>query len=82
MANTSMSYSEVKKLCSELECSPSQHDASGHQGGAPNLNPTAKSSESVTKNRAGDHTGEFMMSDRGKPLPNYKGQFAKKPQTI
>jgi len=75
MANTSMSHGEVKKVCDGLECSPSQHDATGHHGGAPNIVPTSKSSEATSSKHK---TGEFKMSDRGRTLPNYKGEFADK----
>lgn len=78
MATGQLSKGEVKSICDGLECSPSQHDSSGYHGGAPNIGVTDKSSESVTKNRAGDHTTEFKMTDRGRPLPNFAKQFAKK----
>jgi hypothetical protein len=81
-AGGDLSHSEVKNICNQLECSPSQHDASGYNGGAPNLEPTAKSSESVTKNTMGDHTTEFQMKDRAAQLPNYKKRFAPKPQHV
>ena len=77
MANTSMSHGEVKSVCDKLECSPSQHDASGYHGGKPNITVIAKSGE-ATPSDSHARTGEFKMSDRGKTLPNYKGQFAKK----
>lgn len=78
MATGQLSHGEVKSICDSLECSPSQHDDHGKYGGKPNIGVTEKSGEAVTSNQAGDHTGEFSMTDRGRQLPNYKGQFAKK----
>jgi hypothetical protein len=77
MANTSMSHETVKAVCDKLECSPSQHDASGHHGGKPNIVPTAKSGEATPADSHG-RTSEFKMSDRSAKLPNYKKQFADK----
>jgi len=83
MPTSNQTPDEVKKVCDRLECSPSAHDESGKHGGMPNLEPTAKSSESATSGtHLHTHTSEFQKSDRGRTLPNYKGQFAKKPQTI
>lgn len=79
MSNTSMSPKEVKSVCDGLECSPSQHDIAGRHGGRPNIVPTAKSNDATVSS---EKTGEFKMSDRGKGLPNFKGQFAKKAQEI
>jgi len=75
MANTSMSHGEVKKVCDSLECSPSQHDASGNYGGKPSIEPTAKSGDATSSKHK---TSEFQKTDRGRGLPNYKGQFADK----
>lgn len=79
MANTSMSPKEVKSVCDGLECSPSQHDEKGYHGGKPSISPTAHNSTAAT---GGTHlktsTSEFQKTDRGRTLPNYKGQFARK----
>lgn len=83
MSGGNLSRGEVKSICNELECSPSQHDASGYNGGAPNLEPTAKSSESATGGtHLPTHTSEFQMKDRAAVLPNYKKRFAPKPQHV
>lgn len=77
MANTNVSHEEAKSICDKLECSPSQHDDHGHYGGAPNINPTAKGSESATGGtHLATHTTEFQMKDRAAALPNYKQRFA------
>lgn len=75
MATGQLSRSEVKAIENELECSPSQHDSSGNFGGKPNIGVTDKNSKTHS---GGESTSEFKMSDRGRPLPNFKGQFAKK----
>ena len=77
MATGQLSHEEVKSICNSLECSPSQHDSHGNYGGAPNIDPTAKSGKAA----AGNHhlatpESEFNMTDRGRPLPNYAKQFA------
>lgn len=73
MATGQLSHGEVKSICDGLECSPSQHDASGNYGGKPSL-----SQKNSKANAGGESTSDFQMTDRGRPLPNYKGQFAKK----
>ena len=78
MANTNVSHAEAKSICDKLECSPSQHDASGNYGGAPNISPTAKNSMAA----AGSHhlatpESELKMRDRKNALPTYKKRFAK-----
>jgi hypothetical protein len=72
-----MSHEAVKAVCDKLECSPSQHDDSGKYGGKPNIVPTAKSAEAASTDTH-KQTSEFQKSDRGRTLPNYKGQFADK----
>lgn len=42
MANTGVSHSEVKSICNDLECSPSQHQASSSIYSGSETNPTAK----------------------------------------
>lgn len=79
MANEGVSHSEAKSICDKLECSPSQHDISGHQGGKPSINPMAKSGEATSGK---EKTSEFKMSDRGRTLPNYTGRFAKKAEQV
>jgi hypothetical protein len=82
-AGGDLNHAEVKAICNSLECSPSQHDASGFQGGAPNIEPTAKSSTSANgKTTLPTHTSEFQMKDRSATLPNYKKRFAPKPQHV
>lgn len=73
MANESVSIEQAKAICDKLECSPSQHDATGYNGGKPNIVPTAKSSKSATT----EVTKEFQMTDRGKKIAGYSGRFAK-----
>lgn len=83
MANSTLSHEAVKAIEDKLECSPSAHDASGNYGGAPNLNVTAKNGGVATVlSTMGKKTTEFQMSDRGRALPNYKGQFAKHAQDV
>lgn len=77
MANEGVSLEQAKSIADKLECSPSQHDASGFHGGKPNIVPTAKSSESVTGGtHLPTHTSELQMKDRSTTLPNYKQRFA------
>lgn len=79
MANANVTHAEAKSICDKLECSPSQHDASGHHGGKPNIGVTDKSSEAVTGGtHLATHTSEFHMSDRGKKIAGYGGKFAPK----
>lgn len=75
MANSQVSHTEAKSICDKLECSPSQHDTSGYQGGAPNTEPTAKSSETTP---SAHKTSEFQMKDRGQKISGYSGRFADK----
>jgi hypothetical protein len=72
MANTNVSREEVKSICSGLECSPSQHDATGSYGGKPNITPTGKSTTAATT----ETTKEFQMTDRGKKIAGFSGRFA------
>jgi hypothetical protein len=83
MSNNNLNPGEVKSICDKLEISPSQHDAHGHHGGKPNVSPTAKSGESVVSGtHLKTHTGEFNKTDRGRALPNFKGQYAKKAEQV
>lgn len=83
MSAGNLGHSEVKSICDGLECSPSQHDSSGYQGGAPNIDPTAKSSTAANgKTSLPTVTSEFQMKDRSATLPNYKKRFAPKPQHV
>jgi hypothetical protein len=83
MSAGNLGHEEVHAICDKLEASPSQHDATGYHGGAPNLEPTAKSSESATGGtHLETHTTEFQMKDRAAVLPNYKKRFAPKPQHV
>lgn len=79
MANTNVTHGEAKSICDKLECSPSQHDSHGNFGGKPSISPTAKNSESVTKNTRGDHTSEFhqKVSSGRDSKAGYKGRYAK-----
>lgn len=83
MSAGNLGHEDVKRICDTLECSPSAHDDSGHYGGKPNIEPTAKSSESAT---TGTHlktkTTELQMKDRSNALPNFRGQFAKKAEHV
>jgi hypothetical protein len=74
-AANDMLPSEVRAEQNRLECSPSQHDDSGHFGGKKSI---AVGGEAVTKNTRGDHTSELQMTDRTRKLPNYVAQFARK----
>jgi len=80
MANTNVSHGEVKSICDALEISPSQHDASGNYGGAPNVSPTGKNSEPAAgKHHLATHTSEFKMKTAAARdhSAGYKGRFAK-----
>lgn len=78
MANTNVSREEVKSIVSGLEKSPSMHDDCGYYGGKPNVNPTAHSSEAVTKGTTlPTSTSEFKMTDRGNKISGFSSRFAK-----
>ena len=79
MSAGNLGHEDVKSICDKLEASPSQHDDTGKWGGAPNITPTAKSSESATTGtHLKTHTDEFKMTDRGAKIPQFQKQFANK----
>jgi len=71
VANNDVSRSEVKRICDELECSPSQHDSHGNQGSKHSV--TVGGTAATT-----ERTSEFKKTDRGKKISGYSGRFAKK----
>lgn len=78
MANTNVSHAEAKSIVDKLECSPSQHDATGNYGGAPSISPTAKNNLATGgKHHLATPEMEFQMRDRTQGLPNYKTKFAR-----
>jgi hypothetical protein len=75
-----LGHGDVKAICDKLECSPSQHDATGYHGGAPNIVPTAKSTNSATTGtHLSTHTSEFKqkVSSGRDSKSGYKGKYAK-----
>lgn len=84
MANTNVSHGEVKSICDALECSPSQHDDTGHYGGTPHIHADEKDHKAAdVSGHFGDHTSDFQA---GRPahgkVPGYKGKMAKKANQV